>query len=160
MSETFQDCEGVEIIMDDILVHGPTLKCMMNNWRKCSGHNLKLNPRMTKLRKEEVRSSKTRAKVIWSTNGEWKHMEEKLPWYSKDSRTKHHFPASTTRLWRASSSCAKSSTNPSLLSSTNDPSKIATNPSLQTTTIPSLPLYNPPPTTPHKFPLMSNQIMS
>lgn len=58
MSEMFQGCEGVEIIMDDILVHGPTVKIHDERLVKvleiCRKNNLKLNPRKTKLRKEEV----------------------------------------------------------------------------------------------------------
>ena len=58
MSEMFQDCEGVEIIMDDILVLGPTVKVHDERLEKvlqrCRKYNLKLNPRKIKLRKEEV----------------------------------------------------------------------------------------------------------
>ena len=58
MTEMFQDCEGVEIVMDDILVHGPNRKVhderLMNVLQRCRKNNLKLNPRKTKLRKDEV----------------------------------------------------------------------------------------------------------
>ena len=58
MSEMFSDFEGVEIIMDDILIHAPTLE--LHNKRlalvlqRCRDSNLKLNPRKTKLCTDEV----------------------------------------------------------------------------------------------------------
>ena len=58
MNELFNDLEGVEIIMDDILVHAPTMK--LHNQRlekvllRCHEKNLKLNPRKTKLCAPEV----------------------------------------------------------------------------------------------------------
>ena len=58
MSEMFCDFEGVEIIMDDILIHAPTLE--LHNKRltlvlqRCRDRNLKLNPRKTKLCAAEV----------------------------------------------------------------------------------------------------------
>ena len=58
MSELFQDLEGVEIIMDDILVHAPTLE--LHNKRlqlvlqRCRDKNLRLNPKKTKLCASEL----------------------------------------------------------------------------------------------------------
>jgi transposase InsO family protein len=58
MSDMFQDLEGVEIIMDDILVHGDTREKHDQRLEKvlqrCRERNLKLNPQKTKLRQEEV----------------------------------------------------------------------------------------------------------
>ena len=58
MSELFCDLEGVEIIMDDILIHAPTIE--LHNQRleqvlqRCRDRNLKLNPKKTKLCAPEV----------------------------------------------------------------------------------------------------------
>ena len=58
MNDMFQDCEGVEVIMDDILVHAPTLE--LHNARlqqvleRCRERNLKLNLSKTRLCSEDV----------------------------------------------------------------------------------------------------------
>ena len=58
MYEMFCDFDGVEIIMDDILIHAPTLE--LHNKRlalvlqRCRDRNLRLNPRKTKLCADEV----------------------------------------------------------------------------------------------------------
>lgn len=58
MSDMFQDIEGVEIIMDDILIHGSTLEIHNQRLKKvlqrCREKNLKLNPQKTKLCTNEV----------------------------------------------------------------------------------------------------------
>ena len=58
MSDTFSDLEGVEVIMDDILLHGPTLEVHNERLKKvlerCRERNLKLNRAKTKLCRDEV----------------------------------------------------------------------------------------------------------
>ena len=53
MGEMFADIDGVEIIMDDILIHAPTLEVHNQRLdrvlRQCREQNLKLNPKKTKL---------------------------------------------------------------------------------------------------------------
>jgi hypothetical protein len=58
MNDTFGDIEGVDIIMDDILIHGPTTephnKRLREVLRRCEEKNLKLNLKKTKLCQKEV----------------------------------------------------------------------------------------------------------
>ena len=58
MSDTFSDLDGVEVIMDDILLHGPILKVHNKSLKKvleiCQERNLKLNRAKTKLCRDEV----------------------------------------------------------------------------------------------------------
>lgn len=58
MHDMFSDIEGVEIVMDDILVHGPSAEIHDQRLKqvlaRCKERNLKLNPKKTKLRAEEV----------------------------------------------------------------------------------------------------------
>lgn len=58
MNDMFADIQGVEIVMDDILVHAPTVEIHNQRLEKvltrCREKNLKLNARKTKLCAEEV----------------------------------------------------------------------------------------------------------
>jgi hypothetical protein len=58
MNELFSDIEGVEIVMDDILIHGPTIDVHDQRLKKvlqrCRDINLKINPKKTKLCVKEV----------------------------------------------------------------------------------------------------------
>ena len=58
MTELFAGLDGVEIIMDDILVHGETLEKHNENLEKvlkrCEEKNLRLNPAKVKLAQKEV----------------------------------------------------------------------------------------------------------
>ena len=58
MHDMFADIDGVEIVMDDILVHAPTLEThdqiLEKVLARCREKNLKLNEKKTKLRSQEV----------------------------------------------------------------------------------------------------------
>lgn len=58
VSELFHDIDGVEIIMDDILIHAPTIELHNNRLRRvlerCREKNLRLNPGKTKLCASEI----------------------------------------------------------------------------------------------------------
>ncbi len=55
MNDLFSDLEGVEIVMDDLLIHGPSLeinKRLEKVLQRCREKILKLNPKKTKICKE------------------------------------------------------------------------------------------------------------
>lgn len=58
MSDLFSDLEGVEIVMDDILIHGKTMaehdKRLEAVLERCRKNNLKMNPKKTKVAQSEV----------------------------------------------------------------------------------------------------------
>lgn len=58
MNELFSDIGGVEIVMDDILIHGPTIdahnQILQQVLQRCRDVNMKINPNKTRLCVKEV----------------------------------------------------------------------------------------------------------